>query len=187
MAVTQIGYLGGVGPVFVDDSPGGGKKILLQGQGSPSAGLYAKQSGYATNIGLNASDYVLGAYADNQRVSDIPAFVQPTGGPNFSGFDSNVSAMVSATTIPGGGSTTTPTTGGGTTTTTGGGTTTTTGGGTVVTTTDTVYKAPTITEQVSTFASNYWWLILLILGFVLWKPFIAPALGMGGKRKRSYR
>lgn len=178
MAIVQIGYLGGVGPVFVDDAnaSAGGKKILLQGQTMPNgiAGLYAKQSAYAGNLGLTASDYVLGPYADNQRVSEIPAFKQPVAGSNFVGYDSSISTMVSATTIPG----STTTTGTTTTTTTGTTGTTTTG------TTDTTFKAPTIMEQISTFLSNYWWLLLIALGLLLWKPVIAPALGMGKRKRR---
>ena len=57
MAIVQIGYLGRTGPTFTDDSPGGGKKILLQAFAAPSPGLYAKTPNYATNIGLNAGDY----------------------------------------------------------------------------------------------------------------------------------
>lgn len=183
MAIVQIGYLGGVGPLFVDDAnaSAGGKKILLQGQTSSNgaSGLYAKQPAYAANINLTPSEYSLGPYADNQRVSDIPAFKQPVNGGNFSGYDTNVSAMVNGTTVPG--STTTTTTGGTTTTTTGG-TTTTTGG--TVTTTDTSHAAPTLLEQITTFVTNYWWLIALILFALLWKPFIAPFFGMGKKRRR---
>ncbi|MVM34868.1 hypothetical protein GO755_32870 [Spirosoma sp. HMF4905] len=178
MAITQIGYAGNIGPVFRDDSPGGGMYIILQGQtwSNGVSGLYAKQPGYATNLGLSASIYTLGSYADNQRVSDIPAFKQPVSGPSFSGYDSNVAAMVTATTIPGSATITS--------TTTSTGTTTTSTGTTSAGTTDTTFSAPTLMEQVTTFLTNYWWLVALILLALLWKPFIAPFLGMGKKRRR---
>lgn len=188
MAQTQIGYLGNTGPVFEDDATGvAGKKYLLQGQTASNGivGLYIKQPAYATNLGLNAANYTLGAYADNQRIADLPAFKQPVNGTSFNGFNTDVAAMVTATTIPGatsGGTTSGGSTSGGSTSggSTSGGSTS--GGNNDVS----VFSAPTIMEQISTFASNYWWLILIVGGFLLWKPLIAPALGIK-TRKRSYR
>lgn len=48
------------------------------------------------------------------------------------------------------------------------------------------YQAATIGEQISTFLSNYWWVVVILALLLLWNPIIAPALGMK-KRKRSYR
>lgn len=49
------------------------------------------------------------------------------------------------------------------------------------------YQAATIGEQITTFLSNYWWVVVILALLLLWNPIIAPALGMGKKRKRSYR
>ncbi|GAB4043120.1 hypothetical protein [Spirosoma litoris] len=49
------------------------------------------------------------------------------------------------------------------------------------------YQAATIGEQITTFLSNYWWVVVILALLLLWNPVIAPALGMGKKRKRSYR
>ena len=85
----------------------------------------------------------------------------------------------------GGGSTTTgggsTTTGGGSTTTTGGGSTS-TGGGNVP-----VVAAPTTGDTITEYVKKYWWVGLLLLGAVLWKPVIAPALGLGSKTRRRMR
>ena len=187
MAFTQIGYLGGAGggPVFEEtgNASAGGKKIIMVGQSSPSPGMYAKQAAYAGQLNLPAADYSLGPYVDNQRVGDIPAFKVPTGGVSFSGFDSNVAAMVSGTSIPGGSTTTGSTTTGSTTTSTG---STTTSGGTTTDTGTVTYKAATVGEQISTFLSNYWWVVVILALLLLWNPVIAPALGMK-KRRRYYR
>jgi hypothetical protein len=187
MSITQIGYTGSVGPAFVDNSTVTGKKIFLQGMTQPNGtvGIFAKEPEYAANLGLTASEFTLGPYTGNQRVGDIPAFVAPSN-TNFSGFNTDLAGMAASTSVPGGGSTSGGSTTGGTSTT--GGSSSTGGGSTsggTVTTTDNTFKAPTVMEQFTTFFSNYWWLLLIVVGFLLWKPLIAPALGMGGsKRKR---
>ncbi|ADB36750.1 hypothetical protein [Spirosoma linguale] len=179
MATPQIGYLGRTGPTFIDDSTVPGKKIVLQGQTiNGITGLFAKKPEYAAALGLVQSEYSLGPYSDNQRIGDIGPFKQPASGTAFDGFDTNVAAMVSASTIPGQGSTTTSTTS------TSSSNSTDTSSSTDLTITQ---KAATVGEQIQTFLSNYWWVLLILGLLLLWNPIIAPALGMGKKKKRSYR
>ncbi|SFD67483.1 hypothetical protein [Spirosoma endophyticum] len=187
MAYTQVGYLGNTGPIFTDDSPGGGKKIMLVGRNYGGVmKLVAVQPAYVANLngGFAPADFVLGNYVDLQVVGDAPTYRQPSTGAAFVGYVAVGSDWVTATSTagnePGTGSGGT-TTGGSTST---GGGSTSTGGGSVSTGGDTTFSAPTIMEQVSTFLSNYWWLVLIIVGFLLWKPFIAPALGFSKKRRR---
>ncbi|QHV97564.1 hypothetical protein [Spirosoma endbachense] len=212
MALQQVGYLGKAGPVFVDQTSDG-KYVVIVGQvfADGTMMLKAKPAAYADNLRNSTAgpNYIfpyssaqcsLGPYSENQTISVAPAYLQPATGPAFDYYLNKASDWVTATSTAGnsvsnetGGATTSTNTSssGGTTTSTGstssgGGTVTTTSNGGTVTTTDTTYKAPTIGEQISTFLSNYWWLVLLVLVALLWKPLIAPALGLS-KKRRSYR
>jgi len=195
MSITQAGYLGRTGPVFIDDSTQSGKKILLVGNVANGVVSYqVKQPAFASNLGSSfpypASDFSLGPYSDNQTIVMSPAYKVPATGDAFDsykGVESDwVAGTATANTTPSGGSTGgSPTTGGNTGGSTGGNTGGSTGGGVSTGGDGGVYKAPTVMEQISTFLSNYWWLVLLIVAALLWKPVIAPALGMG--KKKRYR
>lgn len=75
------------------------------------------------------------------------------------------------------------TTGTTTTTTTTGSTTSGTTSGSSTADTPVVQAAPTATEQISSYLSTYWWAVLLIAVALLWKPVIAPALGIKSSRR----
>ena len=185
MALTQIGYLGNTGPIFTDDSPGGGKKIMLVGRVYGGVmKLVAVQPAYVANLnaGYNPSDFVLGSYTDLQVVGDAPAYTQPSTGAAYVGYTVKGTDWVTATSTTGNETATGSgnTTGGSTST---GGGSTSTGGGVTTTGGDTTFSAPTIMEQVTTFFSNYWWLVGIILLFLFWKQ-ISGALGFGKKRRR---
>ncbi len=51
----------------------------------------------------------------------------------------------------------------------------------------TVFTAPDTTTTVEAFLSKYWWAVLLVVVALLWKPIIAPALGIAPKRRRYSR
>jgi hypothetical protein len=202
MAIVQLGFLGKQGPVFVDDAAVPGKFIIIIGELGTNK-LVVKQPAYAGQLQTSTSgprykfpkaesECTLGPYSDNQQIGNIPAYKQPASGTQFDYYE-NVQEDWVAVGAP------TPTAGGGSGAGSGGsgsggsgsggsgsgGSGSGSSGG-VITTTDTTYKAPTIGEQISTFLSNYWWLVLLIAVALLWKPLIAPALGLS-KKRRSYR
>lgn len=195
MSLIQKGYLGRTGPVFVDDSSaGGGKYIILVGKVVDGVmKLQAVQPAFASNLNgfpYTPSQCSLGAYSDLQIVGNAPSYTQPASGPAFDNYFNVDSTWVAATSSTGNTSTTSNTTTtdtsnsaqtGVTYVTNSTGTTATTG-----TTTTTTFSAPTILEQITTFLSNYWWLVLIVVAALLWKPFLGPALGFG-KKKRSYR
>lgn len=193
MAIAQIGFLGRTGPIFRDDAPGGGKYILLLGR-IATGKIVAKQPAWAGNLNvngtpLNPADYVTGGYADEQVLGNLPAYTQPAI-TEYDGY-TPISNTWTAGTGTGGNTGTyqgaTPTTT--TTTTTGGGMATTGGGGMAATggVDSTVYKTPTLGEQVQTFLSSYWWVLVIAAIVLLWQPVIAPALGLGKKSGKKYR
>ena len=199
-APTLVGYLGSFGPIFTQDHTDG-KKIVLVGNLS-NGQLQAYSPAFVENLRKSTAgpQYVfpyapdqctLGPYSDTQIVGATPAYKEPPIGPKFDYYLNVASDWTDKPAPAYSGGTVTTSTGGGSgsggSTSSGGGTVTTTTGGTTTTATDTTYQAPTITEQITTFLSNYWWLVLIIAIALLWKPVIGPALGLSKKRRRSYR
>ncbi|GAB3999528.1 hypothetical protein GCM10028807_50010 [Spirosoma daeguense] len=131
----------------------------------------------------------LGAYNETQRDNRFPVADLGAGHVYVAQFDTSTDwkegGPKDTKTITGGtaGTTTTTT---GTTTTTTGGTTTTTGGGTTTTGggTTTLFSAGDTGTTIESFLSKYWWAVLLIVVALLWKPIIAPALGIRTSRRR---
>jgi hypothetical protein len=215
MALNQIGFQGRIGPVFVDDTTVPGKKLVLLGMmmSDNTMKLIAKVGAYWDTMRswkpstdpdyftVPAADISMGTYQDNQLYGVCPAYKVPNTGTAYDGFkalSNAANAWVNAVNyadlqlisngqlvktytandlIPGSGGSTTNVT------------TTTNNTGTITTTSATtpISQAPTVGEQLQTFFTNYWWAVLLLLGFLLWKPVIAPALGMGSKTKRKFR
>jgi hypothetical protein len=200
MALIQKGYLGTQGPVFIDDATAGtGKVIIMQGRMTNGVmKLFAVQPAYANILSgfpYSESDCTLGPYTDNQFVINSPTYKQPTNASTNNTYgnvaDDWVTGDGAGTTNTATSTTTTGSTNTGTTTagTTNTNTTTTTGNtntGTTTTTSTTpvVVSAPTMNEQISAFFGTYWWAVLLIVVALLWKPVIAPALGIRPKRRR---
>jgi hypothetical protein len=202
MALIQKGYLGTQGPVFIDDATAGtGKVIIMQGRMTNGVmKLFAVQPAYANILSgfpYSEADCTLGPYTDNQFVINSPTYKQP---PNAStnntygnvaddwvtGDGAGTTNTATSTTTTGStntGTTTTGTTNTNTTTTTSTGNTS-SGTTTTTSTTPVVVSAPTTSEQISAFFGTYWWAVLLIVVALLWKPVIAPALGIRPKRRR---
>ena len=199
MAIVQVGYFSGVGPLFVDDSTVAGKYIILQGENyNGNFVLRVKSSGYATNLNTfpyAASLCVFGPYTDNQTVMAVPAHKAPAN-TTTGGYQNIVSGWVDVPASSGGtglvnqtdkpATTSTGTTTSTTTSTSTGTSDVSTGGsGTVDNTAG--LKAATIGEQITAFFKDYWYVVVLLAVLLLWGPVISPALGLSKKRKRSYR
>ena len=196
MATTQLGFLGRTGPTFIDDSTVAGKKIVLQGRLYGGVMKIAATSpAYAQALGLSDAPgaYTLGPYTDNQVIGDAPAYTQPATGVAYDAFLIKDSSWVSPSGNAGlqSAGSSAPATGGGSPAPSGGGTPAPTGGGTPAPAgndnSTVTYQAATIGEQISTFLSSYWYVVVILALLLLWNPVIAPALGMKPKRKRSYR
>jgi hypothetical protein len=195
MALIQKGYLGGQGPVFIDDTvAGSGKVAILQGRMTDGVmKLFAVQAAYATQLSgfpYTADQCSLGPYTDNQFVVNAPAYTQPPNAATNTTYSNvgtdwvsgngagttNTTTTSTGTTASTGTTTSTGTTNTGTTST---GTSTGTGSGNTISTVTTQ-----ATDSVSDFLTKYWWAIALVAIVLLWKPVIAPALGLDKRRRR---
>jgi hypothetical protein len=206
MALIQKGYLGTQGPVFIDDATAGtGKVIIMQGRMTNGVmKLFAVQPAYANILSgfpYSEADCTLGPYTDNQFVINSPPYKQPTNaatnntygnvaddwvtGDGAGTTNSNTATTTTTNSNTGNTSSGSTTTSGTTNTTTNTSTgNTNTGTTTTTSTTPVVVSAPTMNEQISAFFGTYWWAVLLIVVALLWKPVIAPALGIRPKRRR---